>query len=245
MKYLLLGSCLLLFAAVRLTRIGALPDTNWAEYNGDGARSHYSPLAQITADNVQQLTVAWTYASGGADTVSNRSQMQCNPVIVNGVLFGVSAGTQAFALNAATGKELWRTSLTDNGGTTSRGVTYWADGDDQRILFGAGKWLYAFNARTGKPIDSFGQAGRIDLKEGIERPGGDNYVQPNTPSTIYKNLVIVGVRVAEGETALLGDVRAYDVRTGKKVWTFHTIPMPGEFGKEYHLRAQIIMADYS
>lgn len=229
MKHLFVVAALL-FIATRFAYPPALPDTNWTEYNGDGARSHYSLLTQIDANNVQQLKTAWTYASGGADTVGNRTQMQCNPIVVEGILYGVSANTQAFALNAATGQEIWRTTLTDNGGTTSRGVTYWSDGSDKRILFGAGKWLYAFNAQNGKPIDSFGQGGRIDLKEGIERPGADNYVQPNTPNTIYKNLVIVGVRVSEGETALLGDVRAYDVRTGQKVWTFHTIPQPGEFG---------------
>ncbi|QDK82664.1 PQQ-binding-like beta-propeller repeat protein [Spirosoma sp. KCTC 42546] len=229
MRYLFVVASLL-FVTTRLVHTPALPDTNWTEYNGDGARSHYSPLIQLNTDNVQQLKVAWTYASGGADTVGNRTQMQCNPIVIAGILYGVSANTQAFALNAATGQELWRTKLTDNGGTTSRGVTYWADGADQRILFGAGKWLYALDARTGKLIDSFGQDGRIDLKEGIERPGGDNYVQPNTPNTIYKNLIIVGARLSEGETALLGDVRAYDVRTGQKVWTFHTIPQPGEFG---------------
>ncbi|MVM29194.1 PQQ-binding-like beta-propeller repeat protein [Spirosoma sp. HMF4905] len=229
MKYLLIIASLL-FIAFQFGHPPTLPDTNWTEYNGDGARSHYSPLAQINPENVQQLKVAWTYGSGGADTTGNRTQIQCNPIVVDGVLYGVSANTQAFALNAATGQEIWRTKLTDNGGTTSRGVTYWGDGQDKRILFGAGKWLYAFDAQTGKPIDSFGQDGRIDLKEGIERPGADNYVQPNTPNTIYKNLIIVGVRVSEGETALLGDVRAYDVRTGQKVWTFHTIPQPGEFG---------------
>ncbi|GAB4042274.1 outer membrane protein assembly factor BamB family protein [Spirosoma litoris] len=229
MKYLLLIASLCLIA-FQFRHLPDLPDTNWGEYNGDGARSHFSPLTQINAENVQQLKVAWTYSSGGADTVGNRTQMQCNPIVVDGMLYGVSANTQAFALNAATGQEIWRTKLTDNGGTTSRGVTYWTDGQDKRILFGAGKWLYAFEAKTGNPIDNFGQRGRIDLKEGIERPGADNYVQPNTPNTIYKNLVIVGVRVSEGETALLGDVRAYDVRTGQKVWTFHTIPRAGEFG---------------
>ena len=229
MRYLPVIVAFLLLAA-RFIHQPALPDTDWVEYNGDGARSHYTPLAQITAANVQQLQVAWTYASGGADTVGNRTQIQCNPIIVNSRLYGVSAGTQAFALDARTGKEIWRTSLTDNAGTTSRGVTYWAGGPDQRILFGAGRWLHALDARTGKHIEQFGQNGRIDLKEGIDRPGSDTYVQPNTPNTIYKNLLLVGTRLSEGETAMLGDIRAYDVRTGRKVWTFHTIPEPGEFG---------------
>ncbi|GAB3690460.1 hypothetical protein GCM10027592_07740 [Spirosoma flavus] len=229
MKYLF-GLGMLLLGMIGFICKPALPDTHWAEYNGDGARSHYSPLTQITAENIQQLKVAWTYASGGADTVGNRTQMQCNPLVIDGVLYGVSANTQAFAINAATGQEIWKTNLTDNGGTTSRSVTYWTDGKESRILFGAGKWLYAFDARTGKSIENFGQGGRIDLKIGIERPGGDNYVQPNTPNTIYKNLILVGARLAEGETALLGDIRAYDVRTGRQVWAFHTIPQPGEFG---------------
>lgn len=213
-----------------LTLPTPLPDTDWPEYNGAGERSHYSPLAQLNTENVQRLRLAWTYASGGADTVGNRTQMQCNPIIIDGVLYGVSADTQAFALDAATGQEKWKTTLTDNGGSISRGVTYWTDGRERRILFGAGQWLYAYDALTGKPIDNFGQQGRLDLKVGIDRPGADDFVRSNTPNVIYKNLIIVGARVSENETALLGDIRAYDVRTGKLVWTFHTIPQPGEFG---------------
>ncbi|MBC8154370.1 MAG: PQQ-binding-like beta-propeller repeat protein [Bacteroidetes bacterium] len=206
------------------------PGTDWPEYNGDARRSHYSPLTQITPGNVQRLRVAWTYASGGADTVGNRTQMQCNPIIIGGILYGVSANTQAFALNAATGKEIWKTNLTDTDGTTSRGVTYWTEGAERRIFFGAGNWLYALDATSGAVMADFGQAGRINLLDGIGRPGADAYVRANTPNTIYKNLIIVGARVSEGETALLGDVRAYDVRTGRNVWTFHTIPQPGEPG---------------
>ncbi|WP_028666555.1 outer membrane protein assembly factor BamB family protein [Runella zeae] len=205
---------------------------DWPEYNGDGARSHYSPLTQINKDNVGKLKIAWSYASGGADTLQNRTQMQCNPIIIDGVLYGVSANTQAFAVEAATGKELWKTDFTDNGGTTSRGVTYWEEGADKRIFFGAGRWLYALNANSGKLVEGFGDKGKIDLKIGIERPGADNYVVSNTPNTIYKNLLITGTRVSESETALLGDIRAYDTRTGKLVWTFRTIPQKGEAGYE-------------
>lgn len=207
-------------------------DTDWAEYNGDGARSHYSPLTQITPKNVGSLKMAWTYASGGADTVRNRSQMQCNPIIIEGILYGVSAGIQAFALEASTGKEIWKTSVSENEGTLSRGVTYWSDGKSNRIFFGAGRWLYALDARHGNLIETFGENGRIDLIDGLERPGSDHYVLSNSPNTIYQNLIIVGTRVNESETALLGDVRAYNVITGKKVWTFHTIPQKGEFGYE-------------
>ncbi len=207
-----------------------LPDTDWTEYNGDGSRSHYSTLSQINVNNISGLKVAWTYASGGADTIRNRTQVQCNPVIIEGVLYGVSAGTQAFALQAGTGKEIWQSKLTDNEATTSRGVTYWSDGTNKRIFFGAGSWLNALDALTGKPVISFGENGRLDLRKGLERPGSDNYLLANTPNTIYKNLIITGARVNESETALLGDIRAFDVLSGRKVWTFHTIPQKGEFG---------------
>ncbi|OJV16649.1 MAG: pyrrolo-quinoline quinone [Dyadobacter sp. 50-39] len=207
-------------------------DENWPEYNGNGARSHYSALGQITKENVAQLKVAWTYASGGADTARNRTQMQCNPIVIDGILYGVSAGIQAFALNAATGNEIWKTNLKDNAGTLSRGVTHWSDGRDKRIFFGAGRYIYALNATDGSLISTFGENGRIDLRKGLERPGADDYITSNTPNTIYKNLLITGARVNENETALLGDVRAYEVRTGKLAWTFRTIPAKGEFGAE-------------
>ena len=205
-------------------------DTDWAEYFGDGQRSHYSPLQQIAADNLRDLRVAWTYRSGGADTVGNRTQIQCNPIVIDGILYGVSADTQAFALDAATGTERWKTTLPDSGGTTSRGLTYWTDGREKTIFFGTGHWLYALDAASGQPRTAFGQQGRIDMLDGIQRPGADDYVRPNTPNTIYKNLIIVGTRVSENENALLGDIRAYDVRTGRKAWTFRTIPAPGEYG---------------
>src|SRR5690554_1848209 len=216
---------LIVFSLIRSKK-----DVDWPEYYGDGDRSHYSPIDEINLSNVSKLKVAWMYSAGGADTVRNRSQIQTNPIVIEGVLYGVSADNQAFAVEASSGKEIWKSSLTDNGGTTSRGVTYWADGSDKRIFFGAGQWLYAFDATTGKLIDSFGEKGRIDLKVGIDRPGADNYVSSNTPNTIYENLIITGTRVNESETALLGDIRAYDTRTGELVWTFHTIPKEGEEG---------------
>lgn len=203
---------------------------DWPEYNGNAARSHYSEASQISAENVGQLKVAWTYASGGADTVFHRTQMQCNPIVIDGVMYGVSANTQAFALDATTGKELWKTNVTETEGTTSRGVSYWSVGTEKTIFFGAGKWLYAVDAVTGKLRSSFGENGRINLKTGIERPTADDYVVSNTPNVIFEDKIIVGTRVSESESALLGDIRAYDVRTGKRIWTFRTIPEAGELG---------------
>lgn len=223
-----------LLLALSLLFIQCSWDTNadWPEYYGDGARSHYSMLEQIDTSNVSKLKIAWTYSSGGADTIRNRSQIQSNPIIIDGVLYGVSAATEAFAIASDSGKELWKTDIKENEGTTSRGVTYWSHEGDKRIFFGAGRWLYALDAGTGKLIETFGKQGRIDLKVGIDRPGADNYVTSNTPNTIYKNLIITGSRVSESETALLGDIRAYDARDGSLAWTFHTIPEEDEAGYE-------------
>src|SRR5690606_8413552 len=124
--------------------------------------NHYSPLTQINKDNVKNLKVAWTWS------MPDSGQTQVNPIVVNGVLYGVTATVQAFALDAATGKQLWIFGdKSRNGSNTSRGVTYWEDGDDKRILHAMGSYLYALDARTGKVIESFGEKGRIDLHTGL------------------------------------------------------------------------------
>ncbi|MES2797151.1 MAG: PQQ-binding-like beta-propeller repeat protein [Bacteroidota bacterium] len=207
--------------------------SDWPSYNGGDDCNHFSTLSQINTQNVSQLKLVWEYASGGADTLKNNTQIQCNPLIINGVLYGVSAGSQAFALEAFTGRELWKTHLNDKTfSMTSRGVTYWTDGKNPRIFFAYGAFLYALDAQTGLPIASFGSNGKINLIEGIQRPGADEFVISNTPGVVYKNILIVGTRVSESATALLGDIRAYDTRTGRKIWAFHTIPRPNEYG--YH-----------
>ncbi|WP_390890891.1 outer membrane protein assembly factor BamB family protein [Emticicia fluvialis] len=209
----------------------AVPDIDWTEYNGGPDKNHFSSLTQINTENVKQLKVAWEYASGGADTLKNTTQMQCNPIVIKGILYGVSAGAQAFAVDAATGREIWKTRLNDDTfNMTSRGVTYWSDGKEARIFFAYGALMYALNAADGKPVPTFGTGGKINLKEGIVRPGADDYVVANTPPSVYKNVLIVGTRVSESATALLGDVRAYDVISGRLIWTFRTIPRPGEYG---------------
>ena len=206
---------------------------DWPEYHGRADRNHYSALTQISPQNVSQLEKVWEYSSGGADTANNRTQIQCNPIIIDGILYGVSAGSQAFAIDAADGTELWKTSFTDDTyAMTSRGVTYYEDGKDGIIFFGYGHLLYSLNAKTGQLTTSFGDNGKLDLKEGLSRPGADDYVVYNTPGVIFENLLITGVRVAEGATALPGDIRAFDVNTGALAWTFKTIPEPGDFGSD-------------
>ena len=206
----------------------------WETYLGDKTASHYSSLSQIDSSNVKQLKIAWQYHTGDADAQTH-SQIQCNPIIINGVLFGTSPKLKLFALDAATGKQKW---LFDPFADTTkkaevnanRGVTYWKDGDDKRIFFSAGSFLYAINAETGQLILSFGNQGKIDLHDGLDRDVKSLYVVSTTPGAIYKDLLILGTRVAEGGDAAPGHIRAYDVRTGKRKWIFHTIPQPGEYG---------------
>ena len=208
-------------------------ENDWPEFNGGPDRNHFSALTQISEASLNQLEKVWEYSSGGVDTIRNQTQIQCNPIIIDGILYGVSAGSQAFAVNAVTGVEIWKTNFIDKTfSMTSRGVTYYSNGNEKRIFFGFGHLLFALDAATGKPIASFGTDGKINLKEGLERPGADEYVVYNTPGLIFKNLLITSQRVSEGPTARMGDIRAFDVATGKLVWTFHTIPDSTEFGND-------------
>ncbi|WP_026632103.1 outer membrane protein assembly factor BamB family protein [Dyadobacter alkalitolerans] len=201
--------------------------TEWPEYLGGPDRNHYSPLTQINRQNVSKLKVAWTYA------MPDSGQTQVNPIVVDGVLYGVTNMVQAFALDAATGKQIWIFGdKSKNGSNTSRGLTYWSDGEDKRIMHAMGPFLYALDARTGKPIESFGDKGKIDLRAGLPDIAKDKYMVSNTPGTIFEDLIVMPVRLSEDSDAAPGDLRAFNVRTGKLAWTFHTIPYPGEFGYE-------------
>ncbi len=214
----------------------------WTVYNGSTDAIKYSSLTQIDTANVDQLQVAWTYQTGDADT--SGSQIQCNPIVVDGILYGVGPQMKLFAIDASTGKEKW---VFDSNAESlnyfnpvaqhilinSRGVVYWTDGkDDHRIFFTAGSTTYAVDADTGKPIPSFGDQGSIDLHDGLGREVQDLFVVNTSPGTIYKNLIIMGTRVDEALPSAPGHIRAYDVLTGKLEWIFHTIPQPGEFGYE-------------
>lgn len=204
----------------------------WRIKGGTADGIQYSQLNQITKENVGTLQVAWSYRTRDADTLKNRTQLQCNPIIVNGVLYATSAKLKAFAVEAATGKELWKFEPGEEnpGLGVNRGVTYWEEGEDKRILYSFGENLYAIDARTGKKIETFGTEGRVSLKEGLGDRAAKLMVLSNTPGVIYKNLIIMGSRVHEGPIAAPGHLRAFDVKTGKLVWVFHTIPQPGEPG---------------
>jgi quinoprotein glucose dehydrogenase len=209
--------------------------SEWRTHGGNPAHTQYSPLAQINTTNVHRLKIAWVYHTGDKRE-DNRSQIQCNPIIVEGVLYATSPQIKVFALDAATGKELWTFDPFKAGAQASslganRGVTYWEDGSDRRLFVSAGERLYALDARTGRPIASFGSQGSVDLTEGLGRDIHGLFVLSNTPGAIYRDLLIVGTRVNEGPGAAApGHIRAYDVRTGKIRWIFHTIPWPGEYG---------------
>lgn len=221
-------------AAFNFLAAGA--DKDWSHYLGDKASSHYSNLKQVTRGNVKRLEVAWTYRSGGADA-NNRSQIQCNPLIVDGVLYGTSPDLQAFALDAATGKELWRFNPASIPGLgkagVCRGLVYWSDGADTRILYANDRWLHALDARTGQRIPSFAASGSKDLKHDMGRDLGGLSLQVSTPGVVFGDLLIMGMRLGEGPApAAPGYIRAFDIRTGKLAWRFHTIPLPGEPGYE-------------
>lgn len=200
---------------------------DWSEYLGGPDRNHYSNLTQINASNVKQLKVAWEYHT------LDSGQMQCNPIIVNGLLYGMTASTQPFAVDAATGHEKWRKKKeADNSLSSSRGLVYWENGDDKRILYTKGPWLYALDALTGEKIVAFGDSGRTSLKAGLGATSKDKMVISNTPGTVFGDLIMMPLRVSEGNDAPLGHIQAFNIRTGKLAWVFHTVPLPGEYGYE-------------
>ena len=202
-------------------------ENDWAEYLGGADRNHFSKLEQINTQNVKNLKVSWEYST------PDSGQMQVNPLIIDGVLYAVDAAVQAFALDASTGKEIWRFGdPLKNWASTSRGVSYWENGEDKRILFTAGPNLWELDAKSGKPIKSFGNKGKVDLHTGLPEIAQNKFLISNTPGTIFEDLIIMPLRLSEGEDAAPGDIRAFDIKTGKLTWTFHTIPYPGEFGYE-------------
>ena len=199
---------------------------DWPGYGGGPKQIRYSPLKQIDRSNVKRLEVAWTYDS------RETGGLQTQPIVVDGVLYACTPTNKTFALKADTGEHLW---TFDSGFTwraPSRGVMYWASGDDRRIFASGDQHVYALDARTGKPIPTFGDGGRIDLRRDLDRDPNTQNVRLTSPGVIYKDTLILGGRVNEGLPGSPGHIRAYDAKTGKLRWTFHTIPQPGEAGYE-------------
>jgi quinoprotein glucose dehydrogenase len=202
----------------------------WSVFGGGTDNIHYSSLDQINRDNVHSLQVAWTFDSGDQHP---KSEMECNPIVVDGVLYATTPNGSVVALDGATGSVHWRFDATEGlrniGKVRNRGVTYWADGTDRRIFVGVRQYLVSLDAATGKPVTAFGKAGRVDLREGLGREPL-NWVTMTSPAVVYKDLVIVGGAMSETLPASPGDIRAYDVHSGQLRWSFHTIPRPGEVG---------------
>lgn len=206
--------------------VGRAQNADWHAYGGGFDGDHYSSLTQINRSNVQQLQLAWTYDTG------EKGNLEVNPVIVGGTLYAYTPSQIVIALDAATGKLRWKFDSGINATQPSRGVTYWADGAHGRIFAGVMNFLYCLDAETGKPVASFGENGRIDLRRNLRGDPEEQSVALTTPGVIYKDLIIVGGRNPETHPAPPGDIRAYDVHTGALRWSFHTIPHPGEPGYE-------------
>jgi quinoprotein glucose dehydrogenase len=214
--------------------------TNWAVTGGGPSNDRYSSLTQISPQNVSALRVAWTYRSG--DLAANgRGEIQATPIVIDDVLYATTPALAVVALRADSGRQLWRFDPfagRERDAHVNRGVTYWSDGSDRRILVTAGRRLYALDARSGRPIPTFGDSGSVDLARGLGRdlpsdagrPWHEHAIVVTSPGVIYRDLLILGSRVSESAGAAPGHVRAYNVRTGAMRWIFHTIPTDGDAG---------------
>src|SRR3954454_19612357 len=199
----------------------------WKDYLGGAGSSHYSPLKQITPENVSKLEIAWTYPGGDGN-------YNFSPLVVDNIAYVAAKQGCLVAVDASTGKELWTHSFTGSGRGgglgIQRGANYWESKDrtDRRLFVVSGALLHVLDARTGNLVDTFADHGKLDLKTGIDR--APIPLAPRTPGRIFEDLIILGRFTGEGYLAPPGDIRAFNVKTGKLVWVFHTIPRPGEFG---------------
>jgi quinoprotein glucose dehydrogenase len=201
-------------------------DIGWPVNGGDG-NIRFSPLRQIDKRNVARLQVAWSYDAGDAFA---GSEMQSNPIVAGGRVYLTTPSLKVVALDAVTGREIWK--FDPSGGAAAatrfrhRGVTV----DRNRVFVTYRNWLYALDSASGRPIETFGSGGRVDLREGLGRPAASLSVSASTPGVVFENLLIMGSTVPETLPSAPGDIRAYDTATGALRWSFHTIPRPGEFG---------------
>lgn len=209
-------------------------ERTWSVYKADNASSGYSILDQINVKNVNEIEIAWTHKFKDAPEGSRGSNNESNPIIIDGVMYTLSGRHRVYALNATSGEEIWSFDPFDGGagGGIGRGVTYWEEGKDKRILFTGGDKLFALNAETGVPIKSFGEEGWVSMNIGMRGDPDKISVIPTSPGIVFHDLLIIGNEVSELYGAEPGYIRAYNIKTGKLEWTFHTVPKPGEFGYE-------------
>ena len=198
---------------------------DWPAYGGGPADDRFSPLTQINRNNVARLKVAWSFDTG------EPGGLQTNPLVIGRTLYGFTPTQKVIALDGANGAKLWAFDAGTPGLQPTRGFSYWTDGTHPILFAGLLSYLYALDPATGKPITSFGESGRIDLRKDLDEPNvKESFAALTSPGVIYKDMIIVGFRAPESKPALHGDIRAYDVHTGRLRWVFHTIPHPGEEG---------------
>lgn len=216
--------------------ISAEKFASWETAGGDAGVTHYSNLDQINKENVHKLRLAWEFSTGDILRDDNEywggSTIQSNPIVVDGVLYSTTPTLHIIALDAASGRQIWRFDpwKGKEGGGYNRGVAYWRNGDDRRIFYTVKNELICLDAKTGTLVQSFGENGRQNMAKGLlpEHEARGGVISPAAP-VIYKDLVVVG---GMGEWRVPGNVSAYDAITGERRWIFNTIPFPGEVGFE-------------
>jgi quinoprotein glucose dehydrogenase len=237
----------IVFTSVSSAQQG-VSDGQWRTHGGDKASTRYANLDQITRDNFNKLKIAWQWASIDAEVVARNRRtrpgtFKSTPLMINGMLYTSTSLSQVAAIDAGTGETLWkydsgswRAGRPANMGFIHRGVAYWSDGEEERIIIATGhSHLISLDATTGQPVSEFGDDGHVDLSEGLNRRAPLWAHQVNSPPIVCRNVIIVGSVIMDRpptKAFVRGDIRGFDVRTGKKLWQFHSIPQQGEFGVE-------------
>jgi len=242
---------MVLFGSIPILPQDGATGGQWPTYGGDHGSTKYSSLDQINGETVKNLKVVWQWNSPDNEIVTEHRadlpilpfSFKATPIMVEGVLYIKTSMSQAAAIDAKTGETLWvfdpgtwEGQSPANTGFNSRGVAYWSDGLNSRIFLPTGDaYLYALDARTGRPVADFGADGAIDATQGLRRPIPRRDYQLMSAPIVVGDVVVIGSVVFDGpryQLAPPGDIRGFDVRTGEELWEFHTIPQPGEFGND-------------
>lgn len=221
-QWILSFFCLLIMAGCKKKT----KSNGWGHYRGTIDAIQFSGLKQIDTSNVKLLQPAWIFHTGDS---TPKSTIECNPIVINDIMYLTTPKLSLVALEASTGSEIWRFKKDEATGI-SRGITYWDDDNNGCIFFSSGNYLYAVDAKNGNSINTFGRNGRIDLRANLGKDSSKISISLTTPGVIYQNLLIIGSATGEGYDASPGHIRAYNTITGKLVWIFHTIPQEGEYG---------------